>query len=124
MIDGRTGDTIEFEEVPLFSPDSMRFAENSPSWMDCELGSGATLTVWRLTNGLPVQEFELRSWDCGAKSGWAADSLRWRSPDTLSFIRHDISDSGHVRGLTRPQFLVKSDSTWRLVLPHGAPKER
>jgi hypothetical protein len=117
MIDGRDGAELAFEELPLFSPDSMRFAVNSPSWADCELGNGGTLAVWRLTDGLPVREWEMKSWNCGHNPGWAADRLSWRSPDTLSFTQNDIADSGRVLGTKRTKLLVRSDAGWQIVSP-------
>jgi len=122
MIDGRSGATPGFEELPLFSPDSTRFAVNSPSWMDCDLGNGGSLAIWRLTDGLPTPEWHVESWDCGPGAGWAADGLRWRSPDTLSFTRNEIADRGRVRGAKQIQLLVRSDSNWQIVPPPSKQK--
>jgi hypothetical protein len=115
IIDGRNGTALAFEELPLFSPDSTRFAVNSPSWSDCELGNGGSLAVWRLTDGLPVREWSLKSWNCDQTPGWAADDLRWLSPDTLSFTQNDVSDAGRIRGAQRPMLLVRSDTGWRIA---------
>lgn len=121
LINGRTGAEIELDDLPLFAPDSARFAVSTPDWNDCELGNGGELGVWRMTDTMPALEWTIRSWHCGDASGWGASDLQWRTPDTLAFTQNDISDSGKVLGERRPKLLVRADAKWRIVDPSRSP---
>ncbi len=117
LVSGRDGEAAGIgDNVPLFSPDSLRFAVDSPNWDNCTEDSGASLSVWRLTrDSLPVREWAIDSGDCGQKRGWGATRLQWRSPDTLSFVENDLSKGERSVYEQRHVLLAHEGGTWRII---------
>jgi hypothetical protein len=117
VMSGRDGRAITIgDNTPLFSPDSTSFAVDSPNWDNCTEDSGASLSVWRLTDSLPVREWGIDSGDCDQKRGWGATDLEWRSRDTLSFTENDLSHGEREQHETKRVLLVRDGATWRIVV--------
>jgi hypothetical protein len=86
LIADDSGDSVTVPGYPIPSPDGLRFASSAASYETCE---GTTvLEVWRLVGGAPLREFTVAPFDCTRDTGWWSTDETWRSPDTLSFIRH------------------------------------
>lgn len=116
LIADDTGASIRVVGYPILSPDGRRFATSAASYETCE-GTTA-LEVWRLVGGAPRREFTVTPFDCTRDIGWWSTDETWRSPDTLSFIRHVLpTDSErHKAGTsdTTNALLVRRASGWAL----------
>lgn len=116
LINGVTGNSVTVADHPILSPDGSRFAVAAASYETCE---GRTqLDVWRIAEPLPVREWTVEPFDCGRDTGWWPVDVRWRSADTVSFLRSALrADSLRRRGgesdATRA-WLVRRAGVWAL----------
>ena len=124
FLNPRTGREVVAADRPVFSPDSTRFATASDSWDNCVELDHPRLEVWRLTDSVPVSEWQLDPWNCKTKSGWGPTAPQWRGPDTLAFIRNDMtihsilgSNEPSVEYRNRPMLAVRTGTAWRVVTP-------
>jgi hypothetical protein len=87
----QSGHRIVAPELPVFSPDSARFATGGSAWDNCSESNGVNLEVWRMTDTMPVVEWRVVTQGCKDRNrGWGATELHWRSPDTLEFVRNEF----------------------------------
>jgi len=123
FLNPRTGREVVAADRPVFSRDSTRFVTASDSWDNCtELDP--RLEVWRMTDSVPVREWQLHPWNCKTQSGWGPTAPRWRGPDTLAFTRNDMT-AHYVPGGSypsieyrkRPMLAVRNGRAWRIVTP-------
>ncbi len=99
----RSGTAKRVPGRPVASPDGHRFAVAS---LDLEAGYDPNrLEVWRITPTGFAREFAL---DGGR--AWAPDSLAWRTPDSLKYVRVVMDANGHYT--SAPRLLVRQGTTW------------
>jgi hypothetical protein len=116
LLNGRTGtDEGIGTDLPLFAPDSTHFVVDAPGWDNCAEGDGASLAVWRLTDSVPIREWGVYPWTCRG-TGWGATDLRWRSTDTLEFVRNGVTQHGPT-GTRQPMLVIHDAAGWRIVIP-------
>ena len=125
LVNAATGVFVITEEIPRFSPDAQRFAIGGSHWDNCAEANGGKLEVWRITDSVPVIEWRTVTQACGRSvpAGWGAVDLRWRSPDTLAFMREDFAPrdtsvvSSGAQRRRRPMLLVGTGARWAIVAP-------
>ena len=125
LVNAATGAFVITEEVPRFSPDAQRFAIGGSHWDNCAEANGGKLEIWRMTDSVPVIEWRTVTQACGRSVpvGWGAVDLRWRSPDTLAFMREDFAPrdtsvaSSQVQRRRRPMLLIHTGAQWAIVAP-------
>lgn len=116
LIPDDSGASIRVVGYPILSPDGLRFATAAASYETCE---GTTeLEVWRLVGGAPLREFTVAPFDCTRDTGWWSTDETWRSPDTLSFVRHVLpTDSVRLKAgasTVTNALLVRRATGWTL----------
>jgi hypothetical protein len=106
LIAERSGDSLTLVDYPRVSPDGAHFVVTAASYETCE--GVAQIDAWSFGVPLPTREFTVQTFDCGRDLGWWATDVTWRSPDTVSFVRHSLPAD-----LT-PGSLVRRATTWAL----------
>jgi hypothetical protein len=123
LINARTGAVALLRALPVMSPDATRFT------VVVDLGMGtwdrvttcfgqSEVTVWRMTDSVPVKEFAVDAFDCNTGRGWGPSAPVWRSADTISFMRKTFSrdPAARVKGAVDSSraTLVREPSGWVL----------
>jgi hypothetical protein len=108
VIDDSTGDSTIVYGMPVVSPDAERFV--TTSMQGIEGGNPGEITVWRMVEGKPEQEF---SYDT-EKEPWEASDPLWRDSVTIDFIKNSGNDPSKPYVKT-PGRLTRSGTTWTLV---------
>lgn len=116
LIADDSGDSLTVAGAPTPSPDGLHFAVDAADEETCE---GTTvLEVWRLGVGMPRREFTVSPFDCTRSIGWWPTDVTWRSPDTLSFVRHVLATAGTRHTPGEPDsthaLLVRRVTGWAL----------
>ena len=118
LIHPTTGRRVEGVDSMTWSPDSTRIATVGESWDNCSEGNPARLTVWRLTDTLPIREYDVTPWQrCQSVAAWAPTDPHWESSDVLDFTRVDFPRSPHLTSMVPDSLWVKR--AMKLVLRSG-----
>lgn len=117
LIHPTTGRRVEGVDSMTWSPDSTRIATVAEGWDNCSEGGGGRLTVWRLTDTLPIREYDVAPWQCTHTAAWAPTDPHWESSDVLDFTRVDFPRSPHLTSMVPDSLWVKR--AMKLVLRSG-----
>ena len=123
LINPRSGREARVIMDLALSPEGERFVTAKPDWNDCQ-GDEPGMEVWRLTDSIPVLEWRLKPNSCATEAGWGAVEPRWRSADTLDFVRGHVVRSGESYSYARdPMAAVRDEHGWRLIGDRARPTE-
>ena len=112
---------ITRQEMDAYALESHRRA--AESWDNCSEANGPLVEVWRMTDSLPVREWQLKPYACAnaPPEPWGFITPRWHGPDTLELTRIELLPGAHDTDPSRysrqPVFAARASGGWRL-LPH------
>jgi hypothetical protein len=117
LIHPATGRQVEGLDSMVWSPDSTRIATVAPSWDNCAEGGVARLTIWHLTDTLPVREYEITPWRCEHVAAWAPTDPHWETSDVLAYTRVNFPRAGDTEAMAAESLWTKQPV--RLTLRSG-----
>ncbi len=91
LYSGASGRAVAIAAPPVAGPGERYFATAELGLNVCEANT-SNLEIWRLTDSLPLREWNLEPWDCGKETGWGPSSPTWVSADTLRFTHVDPAE--------------------------------
>jgi hypothetical protein len=105
MVDRRTGDVIEVDDVPVPSPDGQRFVTASLDLVAGHLPN--RVRIYRMAPGGPVLETEWQPRE------WGAQNARWLDTGAVQLERGVIDWNTHEL-LTAPMVVRRSRDHWTM----------
>jgi hypothetical protein len=108
LVDERTGERFEIDEMPAVSPDGERFATAS---FDVVAGHMPNrLVIYRFTDAGPQEEWSLAPHD------WGPSDAAWLDDRTLRFLRNDLDMTVQPFRITQTErTALLTPGGWRLV---------
>jgi hypothetical protein len=105
MVDRRTGDVIELDDVPVPSPDGERFVTASLDLVAGHLPN--RIRIYRMTTGGPTLEMEWQPRE------WGAQHATWLDAGTLQLERGMVDWNSHEL-ITAPMVMRRTGDRWRM----------
>jgi len=117
LVSPATGRQVSGLDSTAWSPDSTRIATVAESWDNCSEGGLGRIAIWRLTDTLPVREYEETPWRCERGAAWAPTDPRWTDSRSVEFTRVDFPAANE--GEAMPAQRLWKKRRVRLVLEAG-----